>query len=53
MSEGGRYRSYILVALPIGEANQLRQQKVNEQLSRTSEARSREAFSDLDNKTKQ
>jgi len=53
MSEGGRYRSYILVALPIGEANQLRQQKVNEQLSRTSEARSREAFNDLDNKTKQ
>jgi len=53
MSEGGRYRSYILVALPIGEANQLRQQRVNEQLSRTSEARSREAFSELDNKTKQ
>jgi hypothetical protein len=53
MSEGGRYRSYILVALPIGEANQLRQQRVNEQLSRTSEARSREAFRELDVKSKQ
>lgn len=53
MSEGGRYRTYILVALPIGEANQLRQQKVNEQLARTSEARSREAFRELDTKSKQ
>jgi hypothetical protein len=53
MSEGGRYRTYILVALPVGEANQLRQQKVNEQLARTSEARSREAFRELDTKSKQ
>jgi hypothetical protein len=53
MSEGGRYRTYILVALPIGEANQLRQQRVNEQLARTSEARSREAFRELDTKSKQ
>jgi len=53
MSEGGRYRTYILVALPVGEANQLRQQRVNEQLARTSEARSREAFRELDNKSKQ
>jgi hypothetical protein len=53
MSEGGRYRTYILVALPVGEANQLRQQRVNEQLSRTSEARSREAFRELDTKSKQ
>lgn len=52
MSEGGRYRTYILVALPIGEANQLRQQRVNEQLARTSEARSREAFRELDNKSR-
>lgn len=53
VSEGGRYRTYVLMALPIGDANQLRTAKNNEQLSRTAEARSREAFKELDIQNKQ
>lgn len=48
IQEGTRYRVYVLMALPLGEANQLRQTKVNEQLMKNSEARSREAFRELD-----
>lgn len=48
VNEGGRYRTYVLMALPTGMANRLRQDKLNEQLSRTSETRSREAFKELD-----
>jgi hypothetical protein len=51
VSEGGRYRTYVLMAMPYGEANQLRTTKANEQLARTSEARSREAFKELDKQT--
>jgi hypothetical protein len=36
------------MAVPTGEANQLRQGKINEQLMRNSEVRSREAFRELD-----
>ena len=53
VAEGGRYRTYVLMALPIGEANQLRTAKNNEQLARTAEARSREAFKELDIQNKQ
>lgn len=48
VQEGTRYRVYVLMALPTGEANQLRQGKINEQLMKNSEARSREAFRELD-----
>lgn len=51
VSEGGRYRTYVLMALPYGDANQLRKDKLNEQLARTAEARSREAFKELDAQT--
>jgi hypothetical protein len=45
--ENGRYRTYVLVALPSGEANQLRRDKLVEQQSRTAETRSREAFKEM------
>jgi hypothetical protein len=53
MNEGGRYRTYVLMALPTGDANQLRKDKLNEQLVKTAETRSREAFKELDNQSKQ
>ena len=53
VSEGGRYRTYVLMALPVGEANQLRTAKTNEQMLKTAETRSREAFKELDNQSKQ
>ena len=48
ISEGSRYRSYVLVALPMGEANILKQQKVNDRLSERSVQRSTDAFKELD-----
>jgi hypothetical protein len=51
--EGGRYRTYVLMALPTGEANRLRTAKNNEQLNKTAEVRSREAFKELDIQNKQ
>ncbi len=52
ITEGGRFRTYVLMALPTGEANQLRKDKLNEQLVKTAETRSREAFKELDNQSK-
>lgn len=48
VAEGGRYRTYVLMSLPFGEANILRQNKVNEALSRDAVSRSREVFKELD-----
>jgi hypothetical protein len=48
VSEGTRYRVYVLMALPMGEANQLRRDRLNEQLTKNAEVRSREAFRELD-----
>jgi len=49
MAEGTRYRAYVLVALPTGDANILKkakeQAKLNEQVAR----RAPEAFKELDN----
>jgi hypothetical protein len=50
-SEGGRYRTYVLVALPMGDANLLRKAKVNEEIQRSTDVRSREAFRELDTQT--
>jgi hypothetical protein len=50
-SEGGRYRTYVLVALPMGDANLLRKAKVNEEIQRSTDVRSREAFRELDSQT--
>lgn len=48
VAEGGRIRTYVLVSLPLGEANplQVRQDRIRAQ--RSAEIRSREAFRELD-----
>lgn len=48
IAQGNRYRAYVLVALPIGEANQLRKNKVNEELQRDAVKRSRDVFKEMD-----
>jgi len=48
IAEGGRFRSYALVALPTGEANSLQKRKDQLLLKERSSARSNEAFKELD-----
>jgi len=48
VAEGTRFRSYVLVALPLGEANQLQARKDRLRQESTAEARSREAFREMD-----
>ena len=48
VSEGSRFRSYVLVALPMGEANILRREKVDEAVRKTTAGRAREAFEEMD-----
>jgi len=48
VSEGSRFRSYVLVALPMGDANVLRREKVNEQIRKGTAGRASEAFRELD-----
>jgi hypothetical protein len=49
VAEGPRYRTYVLMALPLGEANQLKRDKVNQKISQQTATRSTEAFKELDN----
>jgi hypothetical protein len=51
VSEGARFRTYVLMALPMGEANQLKKDKVNAELSRNTAQRATEAFKELDTTT--
>jgi hypothetical protein len=51
VAEGSRYRTYMLVALPLGDANTLKRDKVNDSLARQSITRSTEAFKELDVQT--
>lgn len=51
VAEGPRYRTYVLMALPIGDANQLKRTKVNDELSAKTASRSVEAFKELDSVT--
>jgi hypothetical protein len=51
VSEGPRYRTYVLMALPMGEANQLKKDKINAELSRSTAHRATEAFKELDSAT--
>lgn len=53
VTEGTRYRTYVLVAMPFGEANQLKKQKVETEMRRESGRRSTEAFRELDAVTNQ
>lgn len=48
ISEGSRYRSYVLVALPMGEANQLAIRNDRKKAAAASKARADKAFNELD-----
>lgn len=48
ISEGGRFRTYVLLALPTGEANALQTRKDRMKLRDRAEQRSGEAFTELD-----
>lgn len=48
VAEGTRFRSYVLVALPMGEANVLRREKVDEKIRQGTANRATEAFRELD-----
>ena len=44
ISEGGKFRSYVLVSLPIGDSNTLKSIKDNKQRQEEIEKRSKEVF---------
>ena len=48
IAEGSRYRSYVLVALPTGDANTLQKRKDTLKLEKRAALRSNEAFKELD-----
>jgi hypothetical protein len=48
ITENGRFRSYVLVALPIGDANVLRKTKVQDELYKNTANRATAAFKELD-----
>ena len=48
IAEGNRFRTYVLVALPTGEANQLQARKDRMRQERIAETRSREAFREME-----
>lgn len=48
ISEGGRFRTYVLVALPTGDANALQKRKDQLRLKDRAEKRSTDAFKELD-----
>ena len=49
IAEGSRYRTYVLVALPTGEANQLSISKERRNAAAGAKARADRAFNELDN----
>jgi carbamoylphosphate synthase small subunit len=53
VADGNRIRSYVLVALPLGQANILKQTKINDADMADSKARNPKAFDELDRVTKQ
>lgn len=48
VAEGSRYRSYVLVALPTGDANALQQRRDRMRMQNRAQNRSVEAFKELD-----
>ena len=52
ISEGGRFRTYVLLALPTGDANALQTRKDRMKLRDRAEQRSGEAFKELDSSDK-
>ena len=53
ISEGSFYRSYVLLALPIGDANLLKKAKLDAEVAKGAGKRSQEAFKELDEKIEQ
>ena len=51
IAEGGRFRSYVLLALPTGDANALQTRKDKLKLRDRAEQRSGEAFKEMDKNT--
>jgi hypothetical protein len=51
IAEGSRYRTYVLVALPTGDANALQKRKDQLKAQERGEKRSSEAFKELDRNT--
>jgi hypothetical protein len=49
IAEGSRYRSYVLVALPTGDANALQKRKDALKLEKRAASRSADAFKELEN----
>jgi hypothetical protein len=47
VSEGTRYRSYVLIALPLGDTNVLRSEKDGRELQRAIESKSEKAFKEI------
>jgi hypothetical protein len=48
ITEGAKYRAYVLLALPTGDANILRRAKENQKVQELAAKRSTEAFKELD-----
>jgi hypothetical protein len=48
ISEGGRFRTYVLVALPQGDANQMRKRRDQAMLKQRAEKRQVEVFKEMD-----
>lgn len=48
IADGSRFRSYVLVALPMGDANVLQKTKIENKLREQTASRSTEAFRELD-----
>lgn len=51
IADGTRFRTYVLVALPTGEANAIQTRKERLQQQRLAEKRSREAFKEMENQS--
>jgi hypothetical protein len=49
IADGSRYRSYVLVALPTGDANTLQKRKDVLKLEKRAAVRGAEAFKELEN----
>jgi len=51
IAEGGRFRTYVLIALPTGTANPMARERDAREQRRVAELRSREAFKEMDQST--
>lgn len=53
VSEGTRYRTYVLLALPTGDANRLQKAKLDAEVAKQAARRSTEVFKEIDKKPAQ